>query len=156
MRIADGLRAGRVFGEWLMLATCSGIILGAASRIAMRVVALETNEPVGFSIGGSLDVVGFGVVVGAPAAVVFWICRSWRSLPLGSGLLVGALLFAILASVPPPAAKSALDATNDTPIVTAFAFAVAFVVYGASLDILWRWMTSDRSHKRGFPPGDRT
>lgn len=151
-RIADGARAWLVFGEWLILAICSGLILGAASRVAMRVVALEANERVGFSVGGSVEVVGFGVLVGAPVAIVFWICRSWRPLPLGSGLVVAAVLFTILALVPPPAAKSALDAMNDTPIATAFAFAAAFALYGVALELFWYWTRSGRRPERSSLP----
>ena len=136
-----------------MLAICAGMILGAASRIAMRIVALEANGRVGFSIGGSLEVVAFGVVVGAPAAIIFWICRRWRPLPRGSGLVMSGLLFGILASLPPPAAQRALDATDDTGITTAFIFAAAFIAYGLALDILWQWMTS-KSQKSRLLPGE--
>lgn len=57
MSIAEFIERGRVFGEWLMLAICAGAILGVASRVAMRIVALEAHEDVGFSVGGSLEVV---------------------------------------------------------------------------------------------------
>jgi hypothetical protein len=124
--------------RWAGLALCAGMALGIAARIAMRVVALQAEVPPGFSLGGSLEIVVFGVLVGTPVALLFWAGRRWLRLPAFSGVLVGLLLFAVYAAWPPPAARSALGDTPDTPILTAAVFAGAFAVYGIVLEVLWR------------------
>jgi hypothetical protein len=104
----------------------------------MRFVAVEAGIAPGFSLGGSLDVVAFGAILGAPAALVFWACRvRWR-LPWGAGAAAGLLLFAAVVVIRPPAASSALASTPDTTLVTTLLFAVAFASYGVLLDVLWR------------------
>lgn len=132
-------RSLREVGAWLALAVLAGALLGAASRIAMRMVAVEAGVTPGFSLGGSLEVVAFGIIVGAPSALVYWTARRNWPLPRWAGVVAGMLLCASLVLLEPPAARSALEATPDTPIVTALLFVMAFAVYGAALDVLWRW-----------------
>lgn len=128
----------KVLAFWLVLALLAGLALGVASRAAMRVVALQSGVDPGFSAGGSGEVILFGAIVGAPAAMVYWICRWRYGLPTGSGVVAAVVLFLVMAAWPPPAARSALRDTPDTPLATAVLFALAFVVYGVVLDVLWR------------------
>jgi hypothetical protein len=120
-----------------VLSFVSGLLLGAGARIAMRFVALEAGLSTGLSLGGSLEVVGLGAIVGAPAACLLFAFRS--RVPLRrpwAGLFWAAMLFAALAAIPPPAARSALAATPDTPAATALAFAVLFAAWGLVLEWL--------------------
>jgi hypothetical protein len=131
---------------WAGLAMAAGATLGVGARVAMRLVALEAGVGASFSAGGSLEVVLFGALVGAPVALGVWACR-WRfHLPDGTGVTAGVLLFAAMAAWQPPAARSALGATPDAPLATAALFAAAFLVYGLSLDAFWRVAL------RGSPP----
>jgi hypothetical protein len=95
----------------------------------------------GFSIGGSLEVVAFGAILGAPVALAFWAARRRWRLPHGAGVAVSLLLFAVLAIFQPPSASSALGGTPDSPVATGLLFAAAFGSYGLLLDLLWRWRT---------------
>lgn len=122
-------------------ALAAGLVLGVMSRLAMRFVALESGLAGGFSAGGSLEVVLFGALVGAPVALMFALLRphmAWKRPWLG--VATGLSLFAALAAFQPPAARSALDGTPDTPGATALAFAVVFLLWGAGLD----WFASRR------------
>ena len=128
----------KAIGAWLLRAACAGMALGIATRVAMRLVALQADVPSAFSLGGSVEVVLLGTIVGAPAALVYWGCRHRFRLPPWSGVIAALLLFAALAARPTPAARSALGATADAPLVTAAIFGAAFVVYGVVLEVLWR------------------
>ena len=124
-------------GAWIGLAACAGVTLGVAARVAMRLIALQAGVSPEFSLGGSLEVILFGIIVGAPVALIVWASRYRFRLPVWSGVIAGLVLFAALATWQPPAARSALGATPDRPIATAAVFAAVFALYGAILDVLW-------------------
>lgn len=116
-------------------AAVSGVILGLAARLVMRFVALESGMRGGFSIGGSLEVIVFGALVGAPIALVFFLLRPrLRVRAPWAGLIAGFAVFAVMALLPPEAARSALDGTPDTPGATALAFAILFLAWGVLLE----------------------
>jgi hypothetical protein len=120
-----------------MRAVASGVLLGAMARLVMRGVALEADVPTGFSIGGSLEVVGFGAMVGTPVALLFALVRARVDLSRPwLGAIVGALVFGVLATLLPPSAASALRDTPDAPVATAVSFGVMFVVWGMLMDLL--------------------
>src|SRR5262245_26635000 len=102
----------------------------------MRLVSLESGGAPEFSPGGSIEVVLFGLLLGAPAALLLLVARSRWTLPAWSGVVVGLTMFGVLALVPPDPARSALAATPDSPAATAALFALAFASYGALLDAL--------------------
>lgn len=123
---------------WMARAVIAGLWLGMAGRVAMRLVAVDAGLTPAQSVGGSVEVVAFGLLVGAPSALVFWAARARWRLPRGAGLAYGLLLFAALAGFPPAAARSALAATSDSPAATAGLFALAFAWYGVVLDMIWQ------------------
>lgn len=134
-------------GRLSLLSVAAGLVLGIAARAVMRFVALESGLDAGFSIGGSFEVVAFGALVGVPAAAVFLVARRRRSRRgWWPGLLFGAAMFAALTAVQPPAARSALAGTPDTPAATAVAFALLFLGWGLGLE----WMA--RRFGRHEPP----
>lgn len=128
----------------LSVAGLSGLLLGLAARVTMRFVALEAGVDPGFSAAGSFEVVLFGLIVGTPAALLLFVARGWvRVWRPWAGLLLGLTLFAVLAALPPPSARSALEGTPDTPAATALAFAAVFAAWGLVLEylnkrFLWR------------------
>ena len=121
---------------------CAGVWLGVAARIAMRLIALQAGLVGGFSSGGSLEVILFGAMFGAPVALVTWSCRSKWRLPIWFGIIVALALFFLLTMFQPSAARSALGGTPDKPLWTALLFAAAFASYGALLDAIWAWRKS--------------
>lgn len=138
------MRLASAFG-WIGLAVSAGAALGVIARAAMRVVAWQAAVEPEFSWGGSLEVVLFGVIIGAPVALLVWACRYRFRLPSGIGVLAGVALFVVLAVWPPPAATSAMDGTGDARLATAAAFLGAFIAYGALVDTLWHLKSSPAS-----------
>jgi hypothetical protein len=123
----------------LLLSIVAGLILGIAGRAVMRFVALESGLDTGFSLGGSLEVIAFGAFVGVPAAALYLATRGRLAIDgWWPGLVFGAALFAAMTMAQPPAARSALAGTPDTPVATALAFAVVFVGWGVGLEWLAR------------------
>ena len=151
----------------LLISCVSGAFLGVAARVTMRFVALEAGVSPAFSLGGSLEAVAFGATIGTPVALLFFGFRSqvqgWQP---WVGVLCGLSLFGVLSVVPPPAARSALSATLDTPAATASAFGVLFVAWGGcwstSLGVSRRpvrrhdsWGCLTRARSRRPPASDR-
>jgi hypothetical protein len=125
-------------------AVLAGAALGMGARLVMRLVALTARLPGSFSAGGSLEVVAVGVLLGAPLALAFFAVRRRVHVgPPWAGALFGLALFAVEALIPLPAARTALAATPDPPLITAALFAGLFVLFGMGLDLRWR-----RWHRR--------
>jgi hypothetical protein len=122
----------------MLLALCAGGVLGVAARVAMRIIAWQAGVNAAFSLGGSVEVILLGVLVGAPGALLYWACRRRFTLPAWAGIVAALLLFGVFAAWPTPSARSALVATPDAPAATAVVLAMVFVVYGAALEALWR------------------
>jgi hypothetical protein len=113
----------------------AGLALGLAGRVLMRLIALESGLPGRFSPGGSLEVVAFGALIGAPVALVFWVARPRIRIPAPwAGSVLGLLLMGWFSLARPPAARSALAGTPDTPLLTWLGFLSVFVLWGTALD----------------------
>ena len=149
MIVADKRGWPRWLIRTLMSAALSGLLLGVGARVVMRFVALEAGMSYGSSLGGSFEVVAFGAMVGAPAAWLFFALRP--RVPLGwpwAGVTYGVLLVGLLSAMPPPAARSALSDTPDTPAATAVAFGLLFASWGLSLEYFNRLLIPDASSSR--------
>lgn len=121
----------------LVTSVLAGLLLGVAARVVMRFVALESGLDPGFSAGGSLEVIAFAALVGAPLAGIFLATRRRIAVPLPwAGLVYGAAVFSVLVAWPPAAARSALEGTTDTPAATTAAFGLLFIAWGVALELL--------------------
>ncbi|MBY6205795.1 hypothetical protein [Halomonas denitrificans] len=132
----ESRRPVRSLVHLLAAAIAAGLLLGVASRMAMRAVAIDAGLDAGFSIGGSLEVVASGVLIGSPLALVLGVAaRRWR-LPRGSALGASSILFLVLAMGPPPAARSAISTVPGSVGPALAMFACAFFLYGLGLELL--------------------
>lgn len=132
-------QSGAISVRVLLYAIACGALLGVAARIAMRFVARESGLDSAFSVGGSFEVVAFGALIGAPIALLFFVFRRRVDVPAPwLGLLFGLVLFLLFAVIPPPAARSALADTPDTPVFTAITFAALFLGWGWVLEWVGR------------------
>lgn len=128
-------RARAFLQSYWLSSVLSGIGLGIGARVVMRIVAWSSGLAGSFSLGGSRDVVLFGVLIGTPFALLFFAARERFAWPRAwSGRLAGGTLFAFLAFIPPGSARSALAATPEPPLQTALLFAVLFVLFGWTLE----------------------
>lgn len=117
----------------------AGAVLGLLGRLVMAGLALVGGGRPRFSLGGSSEVVAFGLLVGVPAAGVFalWL-RFAPGRAILKGLAFGLALFALLLLLPPPAARSAAAGAPAVVLRMAVAlFAAAFAAYG----LLLGWLT---------------
>jgi hypothetical protein len=127
----------RDFGARLLIGTALGtIVLGAGGRLAMRVFALATGAPPGFSLGGSGTVVFLGAVSGAAGAAILsaarWLFPRQRAArALGFWGVIGFLTLRGLHPVDP------LRLAIFVPVIVAF---------GALLQAVWcRWYLPRRA-----------
>ena len=126
-------------------ALVSGVLLGVAARFTMRLVALVSGVPVSFSVGGSIEVIVLGALLGTPLALGYLLLRrrthrthAWH------GLGFGLAAFGMFALFPMPSAESALASTPDSPAVTAVAFALLLGLWGIGLELLGRRLDRGR------------
>ena len=131
------------------LALVAGLLLGVASRVVMRVIGLLSGGVEGFSWGGTIEIVLFGILIGAPIALFFLALRShldWRR--PWAGVALGVALFAATALNPPPSAASAMAGTADPPLATAALFAALWLGFGLLLEYL-HGLTTPHINKDG-------
>lgn len=117
----------------------SGVALGLGGRLVMRFIALGAGHPGSFSIGGTLEVLSYGALVGTPVALLFLLFRSRVPIPVPwAGGICGLLLFVALAVLRSPSVQSALAETPDAPLGTMLAFGMLFLLWGMALDYAGR------------------
>ncbi|MGH2521200.1 MAG: hypothetical protein ACRDH2_01745, partial [Anaerolineales bacterium] len=78
-----------------------GLAAGAGARLAMRGVALLAGQPPGFTLGGTLAILLFGVILGLPFGALFASVRRW--LPGAwpwQGLIFGVILTLVFVAPP--------------------------------------------------------
>ncbi|MGI9551192.1 MAG: hypothetical protein ACR2MT_08340 [Aurantibacter sp.] len=123
-RISTGLISGLVAGM---------LIIGMGGRLAMRIIALLGGQQGGFSWGGTLDVVAFGLITGAISGVIYGMIEKYGfSTKLLNGGLYGILLFVALL-VLPIEGKGAAKAFPDLQLSIYLIFGVTLIVYGIIL-----------------------
>lgn len=123
---------------WVVESVLAGLLLGVGARVAMRVLAWLSGAAGGYSSGGSVEIVIFGALVGTPVALAVFTLRQWRRWRHGwVGLWTALLLFAALAAMPSPSARSALAASPLSGATILLVFAAVFVVFGLWIDLRW-------------------
>jgi hypothetical protein len=125
---------------YVIRAIAAGLLLGVGGRVVMRAIALLAGLAPESSLGGSLEVILFGCVLGVPVALVFFALRTraepgawWPGLATGVALGIGITL------IPPGPARGALAGTPIHPGIAIALFLGLFAIYGLLLELLWRW-----------------
>jgi hypothetical protein len=106
----------------------------------MSATALAAGLRLHWSVGGTVEVLVFGLLVGAAAGIPYGaIRRRFKRPALVAGAVWGALVFLMLVAVPPPAALSAFGGVSHVglPVVLAL-FGAVFLGYGVLLEWLLR------------------
>jgi protein-S-isoprenylcysteine O-methyltransferase Ste14 len=126
-------------------ALLAGVLLGTAARLAMRVLAWLAGTSGGYSRGGSVEIVVFGALLGAPIALAILVLRQWRGwrhpwigLWTALALYIGAL------ARPSPSAQAALSASALPGWQILLVFGLAFVAFGLWIDVRWHALTGRR------------
>lgn len=135
------------------LGLVAGIVLGILGRIAMRVIALRAGFGGSGSLGGTLEVIATGVIIGGGAGLVYGGVRRW--LPRGSmvrGLLLGSGLTVFFWLYQPPAARSALSGTGH-PGLALGVFGICFVIFGFLVEALFSRVRRDLEPRGDSPAG---
>ncbi len=103
-------------------------ILGIGGRIAMRVIAHATNVAPGFSLGGTMTVVGLGAVSGAAGGLIYAILvRVLRDRATVRGVIFGVILILLT-----------LRGTDPFTPLTLSLFLPLTLLYGTLLHLVHR------------------
>jgi hypothetical protein len=133
----------RMFGIGALASLSAGLVAGIGARIIMRIVALTSHMPPGFSIEGTLNILFFGIVLGF--AVGFLITfltmvvsssskvRKYVPGPVWRGLISGLLL--LLVGFPLFVSSDAGDLALGIPLLNKIMFGALFIIYGLTLGI---------------------
>ena len=117
-------------------AAAGAVILGGGGRIVMRLLAHSIDRPGVFSLGGSLEVVAYGAIVGAAGGVL---AAFVRLLPLGfsaRAAAIGLLTYAgTLLTLPDHIADTARPFADRMMLVHAL-FGATFLLYAVALEVL--------------------
>ncbi len=124
---------------WFLEALVAGFLLGCGARVAMRALSWLAGTPAEFSSEGSVEIVVFGTLLGAPLALGVFLLRNWRGWTHPwVGLWTSLGVFAALAARPSPSAQSALAASPLPGPAIALVFGVLFSLFGLWIDARWR------------------
>ena len=104
------------------------VILGIGGRIAMRVIAQETNVAPGFSLGGTMTVVFMGAVSGAAGGAIYAVLA--RFLP--HRVTLRALIFGVILVL-----LTLRGLSPATPLSLSL-FLPLTILFGALMDYSWR------------------
>ena len=112
------------------------IILGLGGRLLMRIIMLMSGGAGGFSMGGSLEVVAFGGMVGAMSGVAFVILQKLiHGRSLFKGFAIGLLTYAALVLIPFDS-KQAANGFPEMQIEIFVLFGLLLIVFGLVLGFL--------------------
>jgi hypothetical protein len=117
----------------------------------MSVIALLAGERPSWSLGGTLEVIGFGALVGMPSGLVWGLVQhTVPGKPLGKGVAYGVLVFLVILLLPIQAKRAAFGFPQLLPVTVAL-FAGLFVVYGMVLAraVERCWRSGDLGSARG-------
>lgn len=103
-------------------------ILGIASRIAMRLVAVGTSRPGAFTIEGSLTVIFFGVVAGLAGGAIYAIL-AWL---LPRRTAIRSIIFGVIIVL------LTVRGVSPSTAFTLSLFLPLTVAYAILLDVIWR------------------
>jgi hypothetical protein len=115
-------------------AALGAVILGGGGRAVMRVLALSIGNPAVFSLGGSLEVVLYGAIVGLAGGFVAALAApALRRHPLAGGVLLGLLVYAgAVATLPAHIAATARPFAAHMPLVWSL-FGLCFLLWGLAV-----------------------
>ena len=126
-------------------AVLAGVLLGTAARVAMRVLVWLAGTAGGFSRGGSVEIVVFGAILGAPVALAVLAIRQWRGWQHPwVGVWTALTLYLAAVARPSPSAQDALASSPLPAWQIVFVFGTAFLAFGLWIDMRWHAMTGRR------------
>jgi len=118
----------------LMGVTLGALFLGLGGRIAMRLLAVVIARDGVFSLGGSLEVVAYGAIVGGVSGAAFAALSPYiRGRWWAHGLALGSVSFAgTIATLPAHIAETARPFGGQITTLLAL-FGICFALFGLAL-----------------------
>jgi len=118
----------------LVGAALGALFLGLGGRIVMRLLAMSIERDPIFSLGGTLDVVAYGAIVGTVSGAAFSLCRPlmprrWSF----QGLIVAALAYTgTIATLPAHITDTARPFADQMTLVLTL-FGLCFLLFGLTM-----------------------
>ena len=147
-------RLRRMVIDTLAGATLGALFLGLGARIAMRLLAISIGRDTGFSLGGSLEVIAYGAIIGTITGALWALFHKWLAGPWWAhGTALGLISYAgTIATLPAHLADTARPFADQMTAVLAL-FGLCFLLFGLTLA---RVSSGGSSRARaGAPAGPR-
>ena len=98
----------------------------------MRLLALSVDRPVGFSSGGTLEIVGYGALVGLAGGVIKFASKSVGE-GLRGGILVGLITYGLAIGTLPDHIADTARPFADRMWLVHMLFGATFLAFGIAL-----------------------
>ena len=127
-------KSSRLVRTLLFGGLIGALILGAGGRIVMRLLALLVDRPTGFSLGGTLEVVGYGALLGLGGGLLKFLSGSVGEGKLG-GVFVGLMTYSMAnVTLPDHIAETAAPFADQMWLVHML-FGTIFLAFGIALSV---------------------
>jgi hypothetical protein len=126
--------ASRFLRTLFLGAIIGALFLGAGGRLMMRLLALSIDRPASFSLGGSLEVVAYGALLGLGGGLIKFVSKSVGDGKMG-GVFVGLMTYGLaLGTLPDHIAQTAAPFADLMWFVHAL-FGATFLAFGVALSV---------------------
>jgi hypothetical protein len=121
----------RIAREALAGAALGAVLLGFGGRIVMRTLAITLPRDPAFSLGGTLEVVAYGAIVGAVSGAAYSLFRpAFSGRWWAQGVILAALSYAgTIATLPAHIADTARPFADRMALVLTL-FGLCFLAFG--------------------------
>jgi hypothetical protein len=126
--------ASRFVRTLLLAAILVALILGAGGRLVMRLLAMSLDRPTNFSLGGSMEVVAYGALLGLGGGLIKFVSKSVGEGKMG-GVFVGLMTFALARGTLPGHIADTATPFADHMVLVYGLFGTIFVAFGIALSI---------------------
>lgn len=148
----------RSLGRGLLAGSLSGVlVLGVGGRLVMSVIAWRAGLRVGYTAGGTAEVVLMGAFLGLAGGFLYGaLLGPSRRAPRGSGSALALVYFVGLVLVPPPAARSAASGLADHRVIVVLLFGSLFLLYGFVLEVAENRIATVQRRRRSMERQERS
>jgi hypothetical protein len=121
----------------------AGLIVGAASRLAMRIVALVADDPLEFTVEGSVGILAIVSLASIVPGIIYALTRRFLPWPEAArGLLFGVAMLCVVGAPFFYGALSNGEPSRGPLDLGRGLFAALFLFFGPTLGLMTGWLSS--------------
>jgi len=135
--------AAQSVGAGVIAGIVAGLIVGAASRLAMRIVALVADDPLEFTVEGSVGILAIVSLASIVPGIIYALTRRFLPWPEAArGLLFGVAMLCVVGAPFFYGALSNGELSRGPLDLGRGLFAALFLFFGPTLGLMTGWLSS--------------